>query len=67
MNAIVALADARVRHPMTFRRVRVTSARDAVKLIRTAPARLAPEQVARVSSALARPMSRPLTRPSPVS
>ena len=67
VDAIVALADARVRHPMTFRRVRVTSARDAVALIRSAPTRLTREQVARVSSALLRPMSRPLTRPTPVS
>lgn len=55
VDAIVALADARVRHPMTFRRVRVTSARDAVTLIRSAPVRLTREQVARVSSALMRP------------
>jgi hypothetical protein len=54
VDAIVALADARVRHPMTFRRVRVTSARDALALIRNAPARLTREQVARVSSAILR-------------
>jgi hypothetical protein len=55
VDAIVAITDARVRHPMTFRRVRVTSAEDAVSLIRKAPERLSREQVVRASSAIARP------------
>ena len=55
VDAIVAITDARVRHPMTFRRVRVTSTEDAVSLIRNAPPRLSREEVVRASSAIARP------------
>ncbi|MFN2590433.1 MAG: nuclease-related domain-containing protein [Actinomycetota bacterium] len=54
VNAILAVSDARVRHPMTFRRVRVTSGRDAVALILNAPERLTRPEVARAGSMLAR-------------